>query len=105
MRDAGSRPFASRIETGATRRWTTPRAPGRRGALVLDRLQTRRSVKAAAIYGAVLVASLALFLAIPGIDLFVSGLFYDPQHGFWLAAWPPMHAVNASIRWLTWVSC
>ena len=58
-------------------------------------------MKGLAIYGAVLVASLALFWLAPGIDLFVSGLFYDPQHGFALAAWPPLREFTASIRWIT----
>lgn len=60
------------------------------------------SRKGIAIYGGALVASLALFWCVPGIDLFVSRLFYDPQHGFWLAAWPPLRALTASIRWITW---
>ena len=59
-------------------------------------------LRGVAIYGAVLVASLLLFWYVPGIDLFVSRLFYDPQHGFWLAAWPPLRALTASIRWITW---
>jgi lipid A 4'-phosphatase len=59
-------------------------------------------MKGFAVYGVVLVASLALFWFVPGIDLFVSRLFYDPQHGFWLAASPPIRLVNASIRWITW---
>jgi len=50
----------------------------------------------------VLAGSLALFWFAPGVDLFVGNLFYDPQQGFWLAAWPPMELVNGSIRWLTW---
>jgi len=54
------------------------------------------------IYGAALVASLALFWFAPEIDLFVSRLFYDPQHGFWLAQSPPIRLVTASIRWVTW---
>lgn len=54
------------------------------------------------IYAAALAGSLTLFWLVPGADLFVSYLFYDPQHGFWLAAWPPMAVVNGSIRWLTW---
>src|SRR5271154_5111197 len=59
-------------------------------------------MKGLAIYGAVLVASLMLFWLVPGVDLFVSGLFYDPQHGFTLAAWPPLRALEGSIRWVTW---
>lgn len=59
-------------------------------------------MKGFAVFGAALVASLVLFWSVPEIDLFVSRLFYDPQHGFWLAASPPIRAVNASIRWVTW---
>ena len=61
-----------------------------------------RHVNGFVIYGAVLAASLVLFWYVPGIDLSVSNLFYDPRHGFPLAAWPPMHAVAGSIRWITW---
>jgi lipid A 4'-phosphatase len=53
-------------------------------------------------YAAVLAGSVVLFYFVPGVDLFVSSLFYDPQQGFWLAAWPPMAVVNGSIRWVTW---
>jgi len=59
-------------------------------------------MKGLAIYGAVLIASLALFWLAPGIDLFVSGLFYDPQHGFALAEWPPLREFTQSIHWITW---
>jgi len=55
-----------------------------------------------AIYGAALATSLALFYWVPQVDLFVSGLFYDPAHGFTLANWPPVHDLTASIRWITW---
>jgi lipid A 4'-phosphatase len=59
-------------------------------------------MRAVAAYGAALAASLALFWFFPGIDLFVSGLFYDPQHGFPLAAWAPLRSIEGLIRWLTW---
>ena len=59
-------------------------------------------MKAIAAYGAALALSLALFWFLPGIDLFVSGLFYDPQHGFPLAAWVPLRSIEGLIRWLTW---
>jgi lipid A 4'-phosphatase len=55
-----------------------------------------------AIYGAVLTASLALFYLVPQADLLVSGLFYDPAHGFTLAEWRPVTGLTASIRWITW---
>lgn len=60
------------------------------------------SMKGIAIYAGVLAASLALFRFVPGVDLFVSGLFYDPQHGFMLAAWPPLQEFTKSIRWISW---
>ena len=56
------------------------------------------------IYMAVLAGSLALFWFVPGIDLFVSHLFYDGQQGFVLAEWPPIRAITASSRWLTWAT-
>lgn len=59
-------------------------------------------MKGPAIYGAILVLSVALFLLVPGIDLVVSGWFYDPQHGFTLAAWVPVLDIEASIRWIVW---
>ena len=55
-----------------------------------------------AIYGAALVASLALFYWAPQVDLFASRLFYDPAHGFTLADWPPVRDLTASIPWITW---
>ncbi len=54
------------------------------------------------IYATVLAGSLALFWFVPGVDLFVSDLFYESQQGFSMAAWPPMRVVTGSIRWLTW---
>jgi lipid A 4'-phosphatase len=53
------------------------------------------------VYGAVLLVSLALFWLAPGVDLFVSGLFYDPQHGFALAAWLPLLEFERLVRWVT----
>jgi lipid A 4'-phosphatase len=58
-------------------------------------------MKGVAIYSALLVASLALFWWAPGIDLFVSGLFYDPRHGFTLAAWRPLTDFEGLVRWIT----
>lgn len=61
-----------------------------------------RVLKGPAIYGGVLIASLALFYWLPQVDLLASGLFYDKLHGFTLAAWPPIRDLTASIRWITW---
>jgi len=47
-------------------------------------------IKGPAIYAAVLVLSLALFLLAPGIDTAFSWIFYSSDSGFWLAAWPPL---------------
>ena len=58
-------------------------------------------MKGFAVYGAVLAVSVVLFLWLPGIDLAVSGWFYEAQHGFALAAWPPLRGLEASIRWIT----
>jgi lipid A 4'-phosphatase len=60
------------------------------------------AIRGPAIYAVVLVASGALFYWLPQVDLFASGLFYDKLHGFTLAAWPPVHELTASIRWITW---
>jgi lipid A 4'-phosphatase len=59
-------------------------------------------IKGFAIYGGALAASLVLFYWVPQVDLFVSGLFYDPVHGFTLASWPPLQDFTRSIRWITW---
>ena len=58
-------------------------------------------MKGLALFGAVLIASVTLFWWLPGIDLAVSSWFYDPQHGFAWAAWPPLRAAENSIRWIT----
>jgi lipid A 4'-phosphatase len=55
-----------------------------------------------ALYGAILAVSVALFLLAPRIDLAVSRLFYDPQHGFVLAGSPALHFVDVAVPWLTW---
>jgi lipid A 4'-phosphatase len=61
-------------------------------------------MKGLAIYGGVLIASLALFWLVPGIDLFVSRLFYAPSQGFPLGAWPPLREFTASIKWIVWAT-
>ncbi|MBV9554988.1 MAG: phosphatase PAP2 family protein, partial [Alphaproteobacteria bacterium] len=58
-------------------------------------------MKPLAVYAVVAVLSAVLFLWLPGIDLAVSGWFYDTQHGFALAGWPPLRALEGSIRWIT----
>jgi lipid A 4'-phosphatase len=55
-----------------------------------------------AIYGVVVALSLVVFWLAPSVDLWTSGLFYDPGHGFALNAWPPLQILEGSIRWITW---
>jgi lipid A 4'-phosphatase len=58
-------------------------------------------VKALATYAACVAAALALFLLLPQLDLWVSGLFYQPQHGFVLRDWAPVTFVYRAIPWIT----
>jgi lipid A 4'-phosphatase len=58
-------------------------------------------MKAAAIYAALVAAATALFLLLPQLDLWVSGLFYSTQHGFWLRNWPPLALVYHAVPWVT----
>ena len=58
-------------------------------------------MKGFVIYSVVFVLSVALFALAPSIDLFFSGLFYDPQHGFVLAAWTPLVELEKLVRWIT----
>ncbi|HYC13894.1 MAG TPA: phosphatase PAP2 family protein [Stellaceae bacterium] len=44
-----------------------------------------------------LVAASALFLFAPGIDLWVSALFYRPESGFFLAEWAPVRALYRAV--------
>jgi lipid A 4'-phosphatase len=53
-----------------------------------------------------LVAALtaaAVFTALPGLDLWVAGLFWSPEHGFFLRDWPPFHWAYAILPAITWV--
>ena len=58
-------------------------------------------MKGFVIYSVAFVLSVALFALAPSIDLFFSGLFYDPQHGFVLAAWTPLVELEKLVRWIT----
>ena len=49
------------------------------------------------VYLAALIAASALFLLAPGIDLWVSALFYRPGDGFFLAQWEPVQALYRSV--------
>ena len=57
-------------------------------------------MRGVAIYAGLLVAAVALFLLLPQIDLWASGLFYVRGEGFALAHWPPVVFVFRSIPWL-----
>jgi lipid A 4'-phosphatase len=59
-------------------------------------------MKALAVYLAVSVLSLVLFLWLPQIDLATSGLFYAPGRGFFLKSWPAIEFLYHSISWLAW---
>ena len=52
------------------------------------------------IYAALLLAAAALFLLVPQLDLWTSGLFYVRGQGFVLAHWPPVVFVFRTIPWL-----
>lgn len=59
-------------------------------------------MRGGAIYAGLLAAALALFLLLPQIDLWVSGLFYVRGQGFVLANWPPVEFVFRAIPWVAW---
>jgi lipid A 4'-phosphatase len=50
---------------------------------------------------AALVAA-ALFTTLPGLDLWVTGLFWSPEQGFFLRDWPPFRWAYATLPALTW---
>src|SRR5262249_11867445 len=52
-------------------------------------------------YGAVLLVSVALFSLTPIVDIYFSGLFYNPQHGFVLADWRPLAWLEGLIPWIS----
>lgn len=59
-------------------------------------------MKALALYAALFAAATALFLFAPGIDLWTSGLFYEPGRGFVLAHWPPALFISDLVPWIAW---
>lgn len=58
--------------------------------------------KAVALYAVLFAAATALFLLVPGIDLWASRLFYEPGHGFVLAHWEPARIVSDLVPWIAW---
>ncbi|HTV45077.1 MAG TPA: phosphatase PAP2 family protein [Stellaceae bacterium] len=59
-------------------------------------------MRGVAIYAGLVAAAVALFLVLPQIDLWTSGLFYVEGRGFVLAAWPPVLIVFDAVPWLAW---
>src|ERR1700751_5961762 len=57
-------------------------------------------MKAVALYAGLCALVAALFLAVPGIDITVSGQFYDRARGFFLADWTPLRFVEGMVPWL-----
>ncbi|MGH7125191.1 MAG: hypothetical protein ACREFI_12515 [Stellaceae bacterium] len=47
-----------------------------------------------------MVAAVALFLLTPGIDLWVSGLFYKPGEGFFLANLGVVRVIYRAVPWI-----
>jgi lipid A 4'-phosphatase len=54
------------------------------------------------VYLGVVAFTLAIFHFAPQVDLATSGLFYDPEHGFVLASWPPILLLFHAIPWVAW---
>lgn len=48
------------------------------------------------------IAAGGLFMALPGIDLWVSGLFWRPADGFFLRDWAPFRDVYDAVPIVTW---
>lgn len=59
-------------------------------------------MKAPVLFIGAMVTTGLVFLLLPGIDLATSRLFYDPQTGFALAAWPPVRVVERGVPLLSW---
>jgi lipid A 4'-phosphatase len=59
-------------------------------------------MKGVAIYAGLVAAATALFLLLPQLDLWISGLFYTPQRGFLLREWPPIALVYRAVPWVAW---
>jgi lipid A 4'-phosphatase len=59
-------------------------------------------MKGVALYLGLLVAAAAMFLLLPQLDLWVSGLFYTPRYGFWLRDWAPIALMYHAVPWIVW---
>lgn len=60
------------------------------------------ALRAPWIWLAVALAAALLFSLWPGLDLWVSSLFWSPEAGFYLGDWPPFRWVYRGLPWLTW---
>jgi lipid A 4'-phosphatase len=58
-------------------------------------------MKGLTLYFGLLLTTTAAFVLAPGIDLAISALFYDPQHGFPLGDWPAVRSLEATIPWIS----
>ncbi len=59
-------------------------------------------MRGVAIYAVIFAAALVLFLLLPQLDLWVSGLFYARGRGFVMANWPPVILVYRAVPWVAW---
>jgi lipid A 4'-phosphatase len=67
----------------------------------LTRLSPTRLPVPVLLLGGAIVAGL-LFMALPGLDLWVSGLFWRPGSGFFLRDWGPFRTIYDSVPIITW---
>ena len=61
-------------------------------------------MRAVAVYAAVFVLVLVLFLLMPQLDLRISGLFFTADSGFFLAKWPVVELLYRAIPWIAWAA-
>lgn len=59
-------------------------------------------MRGAAIYAGCVAAALVIFLLLPQVDLWFSGLFFVPGRGFALRGWAPLVVVYRLVPWLAW---
>lgn len=57
-------------------------------------------MRGVAVYALAAAVATALFLLVPQVDLWVSGLFFRPGRGFVLRDWPPAAFVHHLVPWL-----
>jgi lipid A 4'-phosphatase len=60
------------------------------------------TARGAAVYVVIVAVTAALFLLVPQVDLWVSALFYRPQHGFTLRDREPAALIYHTIPWISW---